>query len=82
MSVDPAITLSLDATGHRCPLPVLMARKALAGLAAGQVLEVLADDPAAEEDFEAFSQATGHRLVRSQMVAGVSRFLIEKGSGI
>lgn len=77
---DHPVTLSLDATGHRCPLPVLMVRKALSGLSAGQVLEVLADDPAAEEDFEAFCEASGHRLLRSQAAGGFNRFLIEKAS--
>jgi tRNA 2-thiouridine synthesizing protein A len=80
MTEKPDIASSLDATGHRCPLPVLMARRALAGLPAGAVLEVLADDPAAEEDFEAFCQSTGHRLIRRQAAGGVHRFLIEKAA--
>lgn len=78
MSQHPAIAATLDARGHRCPLPVLMARKALAGLAAGAVLEILASDPGAEQDFAVFCQAGGHRLISQQSAEGGQRFLIEK----
>lgn len=53
----------LDATGLRCPLPVLRARKALKGMSDGGLLEVLATDTAAPPDFEAFCRETGHTLV-------------------
>ncbi len=52
----------LDARGLKCPLPVLKARRALKPLAAGEVLEVLADDPAAPKDFRAFAETTGYAL--------------------
>ena len=54
---------TLDTSGLKCPLPVLRARKALQSLAAGDVLEVIANDPAAAKDFPAFCEATGHRLI-------------------
>jgi tRNA 2-thiouridine synthesizing protein A len=76
-ATDPGVT-SLDAVGLKCPLPVLKARKTLAGLAPGAMLEVLADDPGAAQDFEAFCQATGHRLIAQGAASGVQRFLIQK----
>jgi tRNA 2-thiouridine synthesizing protein A len=78
MADSPTIARSLDVTGLRCPLPVLKARKALDGLAPGAVLEVLASDPAAAEDFAALCLTTGHRLVGQRDSAGVQRFLIQK----
>jgi tRNA 2-thiouridine synthesizing protein A len=77
MCQDRDIASTLDARGHRCPLPVLLARKALAGLAPGAVLEVLADDPAADDDLSALCRTTGHRLIHSHASGGVHRFLIE-----
>ena len=69
----------LDATGLRCPLPVLRARKALRALPAGARLRVLATDPGAAQDFRAFCEATGHELVESRAAAdGVLAFLIRK----
>jgi tRNA 2-thiouridine synthesizing protein A len=67
----------LDTIGLRCPLPVLKARKALSGLAAGDVLEILADDPAAAQDFVVLCQVTGHRLLGQTRDGNVLRFLVE-----
>jgi tRNA 2-thiouridine synthesizing protein A len=53
----------LDARGLNCPLPILRTKKALADLQSGQVLKVLATDPGAVKDFEAFSRQTGHQLL-------------------
>lgn len=68
----------LDARGLVCPLPVLRARKALKALAAGDVLEVEATDPAAPRDFVAFCETTGNRLLASTEEEGVYRLEIER----
>ncbi|MEM8754392.1 MAG: sulfurtransferase TusA family protein [Pseudomonadota bacterium] len=57
------MTASLDARGLLCPLPVLKARKRLQPLAPGEVLEVLADDPAAVVDIPHFCIEQGHALL-------------------
>lgn len=57
-----AVDAELDATGLKCPMPVLRARRALKPLAAGQVLKVMADDPASEKDMPAFCETTGNAL--------------------
>ncbi|WP_424926840.1 sulfurtransferase TusA family protein [Amaricoccus tamworthensis] len=53
----------LDAQGLLCPLPVLKARKRLLALKSGEVLRVVADDPAALIDFPHFCNEQGHELV-------------------
>src|SRR3954454_13092954 len=53
----------LDARGLNCPLPILRTKKALAELQSGQVLKVVATDPGAVKDFQAFSRQTGHPLL-------------------
>jgi len=67
----------LDTKGLNCPLPILKARKALKGLEAGQVLEVLATDPGSTADFEAFCRQTGCELMESGEDDGVFRFVIK-----
>ncbi|HMN37899.1 MAG TPA: sulfurtransferase TusA family protein [Hyphomicrobium sp.] len=69
---------SLDTTGLTCPIPILKAKKALADMAQGSVLEILATDPAAPKDFMAFCKATGHTLVDSREQDGAYRFLIQR----
>jgi len=70
---------TLDATGLICPLPVLRARKALRGLAAGSVLSVRATDPAAVKDFTAFCAEAGHALLEWTEADGVYTITLEKG---
>jgi tRNA 2-thiouridine synthesizing protein A len=68
----------LDTRGLKCPLPVLRARKAMQGIAPGEVLRVLATDPATVRDFQAFCAATGHELVEHSERAGEFTFLLRK----
>ncbi len=70
--------LTVDTKGLNCPLPILRAKKAIAGLNPGDMLEVLTTDPAAVNDFEAFSRATGHELSEWSEEGGVFRFLLKK----
>jgi TusA-related sulfurtransferase len=63
-SAVPSIDKSLDTRGLNCPLPILKAKKALAELASGQVLEVISTDPGSLRDFQAFTKQTGHTLLR------------------
>ena len=76
---DDALSITiLDATGLKCPLPVLRARKAMKGVAAGGVLEVTATDPGAVADFKSFCETTGDELVEWREDAGVFLFRIRK----
>ena len=73
------MTYELDARGLLCPLPVLKARKRLMPLSRGDVLPVLADDPAAWVDFPLFCQENGHVLKEVQELEnGTTLYLIEK----
>ena len=53
----------LDARGLNCPLPILRAKKALNDMQSGQVLKIVATDPGAVKDFQAFSKQTGNELL-------------------
>ena len=57
------IDKEIDTSGLNCPLPILKAKKALNDMARGQVLKVIATDPGAWRDFEAFARQTGNELV-------------------
>ena len=68
----------LDATGLRCPLPVLRTRKALKSVSSSALIEILATDPAAPADFEAFCKETDHGFVSIDEEDGVYRILLRK----
>ncbi len=69
---------TLDTKGLNCPIPIVKAKKALAGMSEGQVLEVLATDPGAVKDFEAFSRKTGNEILEWNEADGVFNFQIKK----
>lgn len=64
MNGEPIVTTyKLDARGLLCPLPVLKARKQLKTLLKDDVLELLADDPAAIVDVPHYCAESGNALV-------------------
>lgn len=71
---------TLDAKGLNCPLPILKAKKALKDVPVGGTLEILATDPGAVADFQAFCRTTGNELVEHGEEGGVFRFLVRKAA--
>lgn len=70
----------VDACGLLCPLPVLRARKRLLSMAPGQVLRLLASDPAAVVDVPHFCTEAGHVFLgRDDLAEGVFAFLVRRG---
>ncbi|MGH1329605.1 MAG: sulfurtransferase TusA family protein [Paracoccaceae bacterium] len=55
--------IEIDALGLLCPLPVLRLRKALAGMARGDLLRIEADDPMAAIDIPHFCAEAGHAVI-------------------
>ncbi len=77
---DVPVAQELDATGLKCPLPVLKAQKRLSALADGELLRLYADDPAAPIDVMHLCAEQGHKLVRERNgTAGIWVFDIRKG---
>lgn len=69
----------IDASGLLCPLPVLKARKRLRAMAPGQVLRLLATDPAAVVDVPHFCAEAGHELLDSGSDGAAQVYLIRRG---
>ena len=55
--------LSIDAIGRKCPLPIIMLAERIGDVAVGQVVQVLADDPAAKTDIPAWCGLKSHDFV-------------------
>ena len=69
---------TLDCIGLYCPEPLFQTREKIDSIEVGDILEVLADDPAAEEDLKRFAKRTGHELLAFEKKEGRLRFLIKK----
>ncbi len=74
--MEQSIDRVLDTKGLNCPLPVLKLKKAMKEVPPGGVLQVLATDPGAVADFEAFCRQTGNELLESKTEGEVYVFLI------
>ena len=75
--MDDEITL-IDASGLKCPLPVLKARKALQSLTDGDKLRVISTDPASPLDFKHFCNSKGHSLISVEVKEESFEFVIVK----
>ena len=73
-----AIDRSLDCLGLFCPIPIVKTREAMRQMTAGQVLEMLSDDPASEADMKSWAQRTENELLEVSKTGVVYRFLIRK----
>lgn len=69
---------TLDCIGLFCPQPLLQSREQIDSIEVGDILEVLSDDPAAEEDLKRFAKRTGHEIVKFEKEGDILRFLIRK----
>lgn len=68
----------VDARGLSCPLPILRAKKALADMASGEVLKVVATDPGSQRDFAAFAKQTGNQLIETSSEDKIFVFLMRR----
>ncbi len=68
----------LDARGLNCPLPILRCKKAINGMADGEVLKIVATDPGSVKDFEAFCKQTGNELLGTAEDGSEFTFFIKK----
>jgi tRNA 2-thiouridine synthesizing protein A len=68
----------VDARGLNCPLPILRTKKTLNDMSSGQVLRILATDPAAVRDFQAFAKQTGNQLLQHGEQNGAFFFLLKR----
>jgi tRNA 2-thiouridine synthesizing protein A len=68
----------IDCLGLFCPMPILKTREAVKHLTAGQVLEMVSDDPASDADIRSWTAKTGHQLIAVEREGPALRFFIRK----
>lgn len=72
-------TNHLDTLGLRCPEPVMMIRKKIRSLNSGDLLVIIADDPATTRDVPSFCRFMEHELIDQQIDDKPYCYLIKKG---
>ena len=70
------VVLSLDCLGEKCPAPIIELARRIGEVEVGALVEVFADDPAAEPDLAAWCRMRGQELVASD----APRFVVRRRS--
>ena len=60
---DHEVAREFDASGLRCPMPILKTKKEIGEVEIGQILKVIATDIGTKKDFPAWSERTGNEIV-------------------
>ena len=76
MKVKPDRTL--DCLGLYCPEPIFRTRMELDNMKTGEILEVLADDPAADADIRSLVKRLEQKIIRVSKDGNMVRILIKK----
>jgi len=66
MSDETRVARTLDCIGLYCPEPLFQTREGIDAIDVGEILEIFADDPAAEEDLTRFAKRAGHEVVAAE----------------
>jgi len=69
---------TLDCLGLFCPEPVFRVRMELDTMKVGETLEILADDPAAEEDIKSLCKRLEQEILSVSKEGNTVRFIIKK----
>jgi tRNA 2-thiouridine synthesizing protein A len=78
MGAEYKVDQTVDYRGLFCPMPIVKVSKAIRGIEAGQVLEMLADDPGSKPDMQAWVRQTGHELLDIKEEGGVFKFYVRR----
>lgn len=66
----PAPTLTIDAMGRKCPIPIIMLAERIREVPVGQVVAVLADDPATQSDVPSWCMLKSQEFVMATDLPG------------
>ena len=69
---------TVDCLGLFCPEPIFRVRTELDNMKVGEVMEVLADDPAAEEDIRSLCKRLEQEILSVRREGNTVRFIIKK----
>jgi tRNA 2-thiouridine synthesizing protein A len=60
---DHQVAKEFDASGLRCPMPILKTKKEVQSIEIGQILRVIATDIGTKKDFPSWADRTGNEIV-------------------
>ncbi|MBE3585439.1 MULTISPECIES: sulfurtransferase TusA family protein [Desulfofundulus] len=68
----------VDARGVSCPGPIMAAKKAIADVKVGEVMEILATDSGSQRDIPAWARKMGHEFLGVVEEAGYWKLYVKR----
>ena len=69
----------LDVRGEACPYPLIRTKQQVDKLQKGEVLKVLANDPVAPQNIDAWVKKSGNELLAVELDGGTYNIFVRKG---
>ncbi len=73
-----SVDKSIDARGTACPGPLLAAKKEIAGIGSGQIMEVLSADEGTKRDIPKWANKKGHEFLGVIELDGYFKIYLKK----
>ena len=73
-----SVDKSIDARGTACPGPLLAAKKEIAGISSGQIMEVLSADEGTKRDIPKWAGKKGHEYLGTVELDGYFKIYLKK----
>ena len=70
--------IEIDATGLKCPEPIMLLHKAIRESNDGDFIEMNATDPSTERDVDKFCEFLGHKLLEKKITNENLYFVVQK----
>ena len=70
--------IEIDATGLKCPEPIMLLHKAIRESDDGDFIEMYATDPSTERDVDKFCEFLGHKLLEKKITNENLYFVVQK----
>lgn len=73
------VNKTVDARGTACPGPLLAAKKAIAEVSAGEIMEILSSDEGTKKDVPKWATKKGHEYLGTVEESGFFKIYLKKG---
>ncbi len=75
---DLPVALVLDARNLSCPMPLLRAKKEIARIQSGEILQILGTDPGSRDDLASWCEHSRNEYLGERKESGCLNFYIKK----
>lgn len=69
---------TLDVRGECCPYPLIRTKKQVEQLKSGEILEIIADDPVAPQNIDAWAKKSGNKLLAVEKEGNTFKVYVQR----